>query len=211
MKEICTFFEVENSHELTWAHQVNSTDLLDACCANSSIMMLEGDVVFTDACTVPMMASPFKLEGVVQPSSLSFQQWLATTSSNHKGVKIDIQSPAALEPTLAVLAELQPETPVILHADVFNLLNDDVAQFEPEMFVQLSQRFFPSATLSMGWSLTREQDEDGKMESVIIEQMTDLILEKLGGVAYTIELRAGYTPNWEKGAAFIFEPIDGVE
>ena len=49
------------------------------------------------------------------------------------------------------------------------------------------------------------------MEQVLIEQMTDLVLTKLGGVSYTIEFRAGYTPNWERGAAFIFEPIDNVE
>ena len=49
------------------------------------------------------------------------------------------------------------------------------------------------------------------MEEILIEQMTDLMFNRLGGLAYTVELRGGYTPGWDRGAAFIFEPIAGVD
>ena len=211
MREICAFFDVRESHELTWAHQVNDAGLTAACCADAGLMMLEGDVVFTENCQEPMMGSPFRVDGVMQPGAFSLERWLELAIRHQKGVKLDIQSPAALEPALQVIAELNPETPVMIHADIFNLLHNPELHFEPEMFVQLAQRYMPSATLSIGWALTRDQDTDGKLEEILIDQMTELVLEKLGGMPYTIEFRAGYTSNWEKGAAIIFEPIDDVE
>jgi hypothetical protein len=211
MKEICRFFGVQQSHELKWAHGINTDEQLSACCAADDVMMVEGDVVMTPFTSIPMMASPFQVDGQLQPGNLPFEQWLATLGTHHKGGKIDIQTPETLEPVLAILATEQPEIPLVLHADVFNLLGVEESNgFEPEMFIQLAQRYWPSAVLSLGWSLKREQDPNGTMENIIIEQMADLILERLGGLAYTIEIRAGYTSGWEKGAAFIFEPKDGV-
>ena len=157
------------------------------------------------------MASPFEVNGVKVAGDIGFREWITTICAHQKGAKVDVHTPGALIPVMQVLVDVGIETPVILHADIFNLLEATDGSFEPEMFVQQAQRMMPSATLSLGWSLSHNQDADGKLESLLIEQMTDLLLTKLGGVSYTIEFRAGYTPRWERGAAFIFEPIDNVE
>ncbi|MFZ2620305.1 MAG: DUF2181 domain-containing protein [Alphaproteobacteria bacterium] len=210
MREMCRFFNVEHSHQLGWAHHVNTPEGVASCVADSATMVVAGDVVMHPQTGMAMMASPMSLNGIVQPSRYPFAQWLKTLNTHLKGAKIDVYSADALHAVLATITEEQPEIPLILHADVFNLLGDNSAGFEPEMFIHLAQRHWPAATLSLGWSLKREQDPDGKLEAMIIDQMTDLLHTKLGGLAYTIELRAGYTTNWERGAAFLLEPLEGI-
>ncbi len=211
MKDICAYFEVEDTTQLTWAHRVNNRYYLDECCADDNLMILEGDIWHT-----PPAGTPYMADKASELNDLDFATWINAIALAGKGAKLDFHSPSAVEPCLQYLATISPMTPLILHADVFNLLGEssnsaDIDHgFEPEMFIHLAQEYFPSATLSIGWSLKREQDSEGKIEEILIEQMTDLVLSKLGGVAYTIEFRAGYTPNWERGAAMIFEPIDGV-
>lgn len=168
-------------------------------------MMVEGDVWVND------MGEPFVGDHCEQSlGSVSLMQWLEAFAHADKGVKLDFHMAQAVQPALAALVELNPTIPVMLHADIFRLLDDD-APFEPEMFVHLAHEFFPSATLSIGWSLTREQDKDGRLEEALIQQMSAFVLDKLGGLSYTIEFQAGYTSGWERGAAILLEPINEVE
>lgn len=212
MQDICAFFGVEQQTELTWAHCVNTREILDITCADEEVMIAEGDIYFDPISKLPYLAQrEDDIEG------LAFATWLTLLTLAGKGVKLDFKHPAAVEVCLEIIAELDPPTPVILHAEVFNLLGETQTSenrregFEPEMFVHMTQEHYPAATISLGWSLKREADADGRMEEILIEQMTDLMFNRLGGLAYTVELRGGYTPGWDRGAAFIFEPIAGVD
>ena len=186
MKEICSYFNVKHSHLLTWTHCVNTLDAIESACFDKHLMMIEGDVVFMEGCATPMMASPFKMAGNMQPGSLPFVHWLNLANKFKKGIKIDFQSPEAIEPVLKILAEEEPDIPVILNADIFNLLGETGNPYEPEMFVQLAQRYFPSATLSIGWSLSKKQDDNGKIESLLIEQYGDRVDSSGWKVYYSI-------------------------
>lgn len=211
MKSICDFFGVKDTTGLTWAHGVNSQQYLAECCADDGLMMLEGDVQFEPAMdgTDADEAVPFMALDEQDIANLTFEGWLTAANEFNKGVKVDIRTPHAVEPVLEVMNELAVKTPVIIHAEIFNLLNAEDAreQFEPEKFIRRCQQMAPTATISLGWSLKRTADEDGRMEDILIGQVTELMFSRLGGLNYTIEIRGGYTPNWERGAALIFEPI----
>lgn len=174
-------------------------------------MMLEGDVQFeADMTGIDAdEAAPFMALDEQDIANLTFEGWLASASEFNKGVKVDIRTPQAVEPVLSVINELDVKTPIIIHGEIFNLLNAEEAreQFEPEKFIRRCQQMAPTATISLGWSLKRTADADGRMEDILIQQMTELMFSRLGGMNYTIEIRGGYTPNWERGAALIFEPI----
>lgn len=215
MKAICDYFDVKDTTELTWAHRVNGQDYLAECCADPSLMMLEGDVQFeaSSADFDTEEAVPFMAADEQDIANLTLEGWLMSAEEFKKGVKIDIRSPQAVEPTLAAVHDLELSIPVIIHGEIFNLLNAETpsAQFDPARFIRRCQQVAPTATISLGWSLKRSADEDGRMEDILIEQMTDLMFSGLGGHSYNVEIRGGYTPNWERGAALIFEPIPRVE
>ena len=206
MQTLCSHFGLDDAAKLTWAHGVNNRAYLEECCADPGLHMVEGDVHFASADALPCMAHDWQ-----HIADLDVGTWLSELVAAGKGIKIDFADPAAVEPTLATLGRLKPAAPVILHANVFSLLPEDAQSaadgLEPEQFVRLCQQYCPAAILSLGWSLKREADADGRMEEVLIHQMADMTLKRLGGMAYNIEIRAGYTTGWERGAALIFEPL----
>lgn len=206
MQSICAYFELTDPTQLVWAHGVNSRVYVQECCADPSLHMVEGDVHFAAEDALPCMAHAWQ-----DIADLDVATWVAMAMEAGKGIKLDFADAAAVEPTLAVLQRLKPQVPVMLHANVFTLLPMDAAShaegLEPEQFVRMCQEYCPQAVLSLGWSLKREADSDGRMEEMLIHQMADMSLKRLGPVNYGIEIRAGYTSNWERGAALIFDPL----
>jgi hypothetical protein len=115
---------------------------------------------------------------------------------------------------LALLRLLRPALPPILHADVFALLAPKSRQeaLEPEQFVRLVATQLPQAIISLGWSLKREADRDGRVEDALILQLAAMLTARLGPSAYGLEIRAGYRPTrngvtGERGAALILDPL----
>ena len=206
MQSVCTYFGVNDPSALVWVHGVNSRVYLQECCADGAVHMVEGDVHFAAADALPCMA-----HGWQDIADLDVESWIAMVAAVGKGIKLDFADAAAVEPTLAALQRVKPTVPVMLHANVFTLLPDEGSGheegLEPEQFVRLCQEDWPQAVLSLGWSLNREADSDGRMEEMLIHQMADMSLKRLGPVNYGIEIRAGYTSGWERGAALIFDPL----
>ncbi|MFZ2586804.1 MAG: DUF2181 domain-containing protein [Alphaproteobacteria bacterium] len=206
MQSICAHFDVSDPAQLGWAHGVNSKVYLSDVCADPAVHMVEGDVHFAAEDALPCMAHAWQ-----DIADLDVATWVELVMAAGKGIKLDFADAAAVEPTLAVLQRLKPTVPVMLHANVFTLLPAEGGKpsdgLEPEQFVRLCQQYCPQAVLSLGWSLKREADADGRMEEVLIHQMADMSLKRLGPVNYGIEIRAGYTSGWERGAALIFDPL----
>lgn len=206
MQSIAAYFGLTDAADLTWAHGVNGRSYLDESCADATLHMIEGDVHFADADALPCVAHAWQ-----DIADMDVATWASSIIGAGKGLKIDFADAAAVEPTLAVIQRLKPTTPLMFHANIFTLLPPDADSpddgMEPEQFVRLCQQYCPKAVISIGWSLKREADADGRMEDVLIHQMADMSLKRLGAASYAIEIHAGYTSGWERGAALVFDPL----
>lgn len=208
MQSVAEYFGLADAAELGWCHAVNSTPRLEAACTDPALHVAVGDVQFASDDALPCLAHPWQ-----DIADLDLQTWVEGLSAAGKAMKIDFGSAEAVEPTLELLQRLKPETPVILHANIFDLLNGEGADdtMEPEQFIRLCQQYVPQAVLSIGWSLKREADSDGRMEDMLIQQMADMTIRRLGSANYSLEIRAGYTSTGkgevERGAALIFDPL----
>jgi hypothetical protein len=208
MQSVAQYFGLTDDRDLAWCHAVNSLPRLQAACADMAVHMVVGDVQFAADDALPCMAHPWQ-----DIADIDLETWVEALLAAGKGMKIDFGSAESVEPTLEFLQRQKPEVPVILHANIFTLLNGEGTHdtLEPEQFMRLCQTYVPHALISLGWSLKREADADGRMEEVLISQMADMTLKRLGASGYTIDIRAGYTSTGlgeiERGAAMIFEPI----
>ena len=202
MQSVAAYFGLENSSQLNWAHRINTPKKLAAACADATLHVMEADIQFGQGEATPLVADGSK------PTDLDLATFLTTAIHAGKAVKLDFHSAAAIEPTLATLRFLKPTTPVILYADVFMLLSGKHGEsLEPEQFIRLCQTALPTALISLGWSLKRVHDADGRVEDALIQQLSAMVLQRLGAVTYGLEIRAGYTPGWERGAALILDPM----
>jgi hypothetical protein len=209
MQSLANAFDLENSGQLQWAHGVNTPAKLAAACADTAVQVLEADVFFEAADATPL----------IKPHSgatteLDLASFLTQATLTNKAVKLDFHSPAAVEPTLALLRLLRPSLPPILHADVFALLAPKARAeaLEPEQFIRMVAKNLPTAIISLGWSLKREGDADGRVEEALVLQLAAMLSERLGPSSYGLEIRAGYQPTrngvrGEHGAALILDPL----
>ncbi|MBI1308419.1 MAG: DUF2181 domain-containing protein [Proteobacteria bacterium] len=204
MQSIAAHFGLEDSSELAWAHRVNTPAKLTAAAQDPALHVLVASVQFGSADATPLVADGSN------PTELDIPMFLATAQLGGKAVKLDFQSAAAVEPTLAIIRLLKPTIPLILHADVFTLLAPAKREdaLEPEQFIRLCQTASSKAVLSLGWSLKRTHDADGRVEDALIQQVSAMVLQRLGPVSYGVEIRGGYTPGYERGAAIILDPLD---
>lgn len=215
MQSLAAYFDVSDASELNWAHRVNTADKLTAALADTSthapIHVLEADIHFGPTDATPLVAEPNTI------AELDAATFIAASSRAGKAIKLDFHSPAAIEPTLSILRLLKPATPVILHTEIFTLLSaaNPADAMEPDHFIRLCQHACPTAILSLGWSLKRSADTDGRVEEALIEQVAIMLMQRLGPVNYALEIRAGYTPGLggtraEHGGALIFDPLPPV-
>jgi hypothetical protein len=209
MQSLNTALGLESSTPLQWGIGVNTPAKLAAACADPAIHVLEADVFFESADATPLIkASAGEL------SDLDLASFLTQAQLANKAVKLDFHSPAAVEPTLALLRLLRPTLPPVLHADVFALLAPKARTeaLEPEQFIRMVAKTLPNAIISLGWSLKREGDTDGRVEEALIFQLAAMLSERLGPSSYGLEIRAGYQPTrngkrGEHGAALILDPL----
>jgi hypothetical protein len=203
MQSVAEYFGLKAVGDLTYAHAVNTRAELEAAAADPHLYVAEGDVRYAQADALPCLAHPW--QDILDLDVLTF---LTTLNAANKAIKLDFADPAAVEPTLQVVQRLKLTVPVILHANIFNLLGEDEPEgaMEPEQFLRLAQTYAPKAVVSLGWSLKREHDADGMVEDLLIQQVADLFTARLAG-AYSLDICAGYTSGWERGAALILDPI----
>jgi Uncharacterized conserved protein (DUF2181) len=211
MQTLATAFGLLNSGQLQWAHGVNTPEALAQACADPFVHMLEADVFMAGSDATPLIKPRADVTTELDVATL-----LQAAARAGKGVKLDFHNAAAVEPTLAILRKLNPTIPPLLHADVFTLLGHAQHEaLEPEQFLKQCGQAMPRALLSLGWSLKRSHDADGRMEEALIYQVASMLAEKLGARPYTMEIRAGYRPTrngvaGERGAAVILEPLPPV-
>lgn len=209
MQSLADAFNLEHSGQLQWAHGIDTPAKLAAACADSALHVLEANVYFESADALPLIKAHAGATTDLDLASFMTQATLA-----NKAVKLDFHSPAAVEPTVALLRLLRPPLAPIFHADVFALLAPKARAeaLEPEQFIRLVAKNLPHAIISLGWSLKREGDADGRVEEALVLQLAAMLGERLGPSAYGLEIRAGYQPTrngrqGEHGAALILDPL----
>jgi hypothetical protein len=211
MQSVADFFALPDASALGWAHRIDTPTKLAEALADPAVHVIEADVHFGAGDATPLVGE------AAEGAELDVTTVAMAALQAGKGLKFDFHSAAAVEPTLAVLRRLNPETPLILHADVFMLLSatNPAEAMEPDQFIRACQRACPRAVLSIGWSLKRPHDADGRVEDALIQQVASMVMQNLGPVEYGIEIRAGYTPGRygaraEHGAAMLFDPLPPV-
>lgn len=208
MQSVAAYFDVSDASQLNWAHRINTTSKLEAALAEDDIHVIEADIHFGAGDATPLVGEE------TDTAELDAATLIAAASRAGKALKLDFHTPAAIEPTLTILRLLKPATPVILHTEIFSLLSatNPAEAMEPEHFIRLIQHSCPTAVISLGWSLKRSHDADGRVEEALIQQIAMMLVQRLGPVNYGLEIRAGYTPGLggtraEHGAALIFDPL----
>uniref|UniRef100_A0A6B2E6H2 Putative conserved secreted protein n=1 Tax=Phlebotomus kandelakii TaxID=1109342 RepID=A0A6B2E6H2_9DIPT len=153
--------EAANLTAITWAHAVNSQDLLDITLA-SSIDMIEADIVLghlvddPDGPALPIMGHP-----PATVSDISLQSFLTQileynkNSEKMKGVKLDFKSTEVFNGSLGMLTNIwsSMDYPVWLNADIVSgpVNNTGTNPVDPNAFLS-GCRSFPSSVLSIGWT-----------------------------------------------------------
>ncbi|PIZ31700.1 MAG: hypothetical protein COY40_01340 [Alphaproteobacteria bacterium CG_4_10_14_0_8_um_filter_53_9] len=204
MQSLTDFFDLADSHELCWRHGVVTPDALTAACEDVSLHVAVVSARFTDDDATPMAGT------LTDATELDMATALFKLNRAGKAIKIDFLEPCAVIPVLEMLARLKPDVPVILHANIFALLPHSKRDegIAPEAFFAACHQWAPRAIISLGWSLKRSHDDDGRLEESLIEQLADMTRHHLPTAAYALEIRAGYTSGIERGAAFIFDPVE---
>lgn len=176
MTDILKFFDVSDASEVTWAHAVNSQEKLQEALAGE-VMMIEADVLLRDDDGIPIMAHPPSTD-----SDLSLVEFVKAVLATRKGIKLDFKTTAVVEPSLKILWEemnslhQHTSTPVWLNADILlGPCRFACSAVHPHIFLSLCTKFFPSATLSVGWRTDFYLQGDDHYEWPMVQQMKDLL------------------------------------
>lgn len=186
--DVLEFFRVSDGLEVTWAHSCNSRAQLQEALAGEA-MMIEADVLLR-ADGTPIMAHPPNTD-----SDLSLAEFLKETIGSPKGIKLDIKSTAAIEPSLKILKEQtshqKPSNPVWLNADILpgpcQSQSLSCSHVDPHVFISLCTKYFPSATLSVGWTTNSFISvEEDYYEWHFVRPMKDLLSDVSQPVTFPV-------------------------
>lgn len=176
----CLFSTSMDASEVTWAHAVNSKELLEENLKND-INFLEADVSLGDVTgpnpeySVPIMAHPPKMI-----SDISLQSWIerVINAKTGKGVKLDFKSIEIVEPSLKILKDHETELtfPIWLNADILpGPINADTEPVNSTAFLKLCKQYFPDVTLSVGWTTRVVLTAEGSYTWHHIKEMLDTL------------------------------------
>jgi len=184
-----------NATAITWAHAVNSKKMLEAA-LNGDKNMLEADVLIgvKEGGTIrePIMAHPPS-----NTSDITFAEFLSEvmkgSSDRKKGIKLDFKDIESVEPCLKLLKKHSKHIhfPVWLNADILVGPGNPTAEpVDASKFLNLTQKYAPFATLSLGWTTSYDCENPGSYEERHVEAMKSLLDFKLE-TPPTFPVRAG--------------------
>ncbi|XP_002737519.1 protein FAM151B-like [Saccoglossus kowalevskii] len=140
----------EDGLSLTWAHAVNSNNKLYQA-LKSDVIMVEADIIL-DKSGEPIMAHP-----PATVSDITLESWLDKLLSTDKGMKLDFKELASVESSLQLVKQQQARLKnrwLWLNADIVEAAPGHPA-VDAHKFIDLCTKYFPSATLSVGWNLQK--------------------------------------------------------
>jgi len=197
------FFGLEKAWQLSFAHAVNSfSSLLDST-RDSSVHMLEADVLIGSVpdladlhpnSNIPIMAHP-----PATTSDIDFSNWLSVALNKGKGIKLDIKTQDTVLPVITdlkriSLLHLQRKNapsynlpPIWLNADVVDGPRNTKVGIDGNSFVSLSKELMPSSTLSLGWGNDGSiKFEEEMLTQTMVEAMFSLCQQTLQPVTFPV-------------------------
>lgn len=167
--------------KVTWAHAVNSNAELNAALNNTSILMLEADVILGKTkesdVEVPVMGHPPATESDL--SLKSFLHHVVTynvdnANGTRRGVKLDFKSIDVFEKAMDTLKETfssVPQFPVWLNADILRgPVDADTTPVDAKRFLDKAKAEYPELMLSLGWT-TRWGSKVANQSAVPVAQV----------------------------------------
>ncbi|XP_017086456.1 protein FAM151B isoform X2 [Drosophila eugracilis] len=198
-----------NLTAITWAHAVNSQQLLgDVLTETSNIDFIEADIVLGklngEGEDMPVMAHP---PAIISDLTLAeFLKQIMDFNRGHegqeKGVKLDFKSIEVFEGSLDILDENIPNMtyPVWINADILSgpVEQNKTVPVDPDRFFAGCMRY-KQAVLSIGWTTNWGSDfRDGEYT----QEQCDAMVESLDsnnilstGQGITFPVRAGIAAN----------------
>ena len=173
------FFKVQKPWDVTWVHKANDLERFSRYSASSNVMMMEGDIMLSKNGKEVIMAHPLETA-----SDLTFEKWFSTLIENKKGAKLDFKTHHAIIPAFEIMQSIKDiSIPIFINADIIEGPGGKISFFETEEFISLSKKYFPKATLSIGWT-TSTLDE--KFTSEMIERGIEAASKWEGHVNFAI-------------------------
>uniref|UniRef100_A0A1L8EIP2 Menorin-like domain-containing protein n=1 Tax=Haematobia irritans TaxID=7368 RepID=A0A1L8EIP2_HAEIR len=211
-----------NLTAITWAHAVNSQQLLTEA-LNDDIDMIEADIVMGKingiGADMPVMAHP-----PANTSDLSLDSFLQQIKAHNdanpqqmKGVKLDFKSIEVFEGSLDTLKEKVPQMtyPIWLNADIIQgpVNQTNTIPVDPDRFFAGSSQF-PKAVLSIGWTTKWSSSYDnGSYTPEQIDAMLDAIHRNnvtATGQPITFPVRAGIAANSQYELHNLVKSVNGT-
>jgi len=188
--------------KVTWAHAVNSQDLLASSIEDAAIMMLEADVSEghltgdTEGDIIPIMAHPPHHQ-----SDISLNDWVRQVIKANqeagikKGAKLDFKDLAIVKQSLEILKQNRDELtfPLWLNADILSGPGGSRTPVDANTFLSLCKEYFPDATLSVGWTTGYEQGLTYTKE--MADEMVAVLKENSITQSITYPIRAAYVAS----------------
>ncbi len=125
---------------------------------------MEADILKIDGKhNEPIMAHPPNTE-----SDLNFSEFLHTSKSSQKGLKLDFKTQNAIEPCLETIKSIQHEisVPIILNADIFQGVKSPAIKIDPHFLIDKSLELYPAGVLSLGWTTTNDNQGNYRWSDV---------------------------------------------
>lgn len=155
--DVLDYFSVaRDAMKISWTHRVNDRKMLGIALKGNT-MMLEADIRLRTQDGMPVMAHD---SSDITADAIELQEWLERVAvASDKGIKLDIKSTDALQPTLMTLQNMAPylQVPILLNADILVGPNSRNTPVNATQFFTKVQQIFPGVTLSVGWT-TGETD-----------------------------------------------------
>lgn len=142
------FFNVQNPWDVIWVHKVNDIERLNKYVVSSDAMIVEGDIILSKNDKEVVMAHPPETL-----SNLTFRKWFSMLVENRRGAKLDLKTPNAIIPAFEIMQSINNTSiPIFVNADIIKGPEGKTPLFKIEEFVNLLKKYFPKATLSIGWT-----------------------------------------------------------
>jgi len=174
---------------------VNSRKLLYECCNSSEVMMVEGDISYSEKLGKAIMAHPPKKD-----SDLTFEEWIAILCKSRKGAKLDFKKlkgekeSKIISSYIKTLKKWDPKIPLIINADIQqgpNWEKELHIPINPKKFVSVFNDYFNNhnnnAIVSLGW-VTKYVENSSNMvyTKEMIDNMLKIAKTTKGNVTFSI-------------------------
>lgn len=184
IKTLLDYFGIKQLWDIHWSHRINNRQRLNSFIKSEKSMMLEGDIYLSEDGNNIMAHPP------VITSVLTFEDWISKIANSSKGAKLDFKKNEIVTSVLKKLRDVNPQVPIILHADVLPGPGDSLPVISAYPFVRKCVKYFPNSILSIGWQT--DYVPNGKYTDDMIKEMTDLLKSIDKKQTVTINIRACY-------------------